>query len=207
MAFKRFQVEIRNSAAGAGNAAFCRLDLEDPNGWSINENVAAIIGYFAGPGDAAVNTSITGVTYQQDGVGTLIPVNFPVADYAALRASYTFLPAMAAYGTLYGSGALASAGSSVTVSTYSTLHNRHGYGRHYRPFLSSTRIDGSGAVAPAYTAGIEEAYLASFVGVVGTTWAPAFARVPLVVSSTAGAHQILNVKASNQVANLHTRRK
>lgn len=206
MTFYRYQVEIRNSAVGAGNPAYVKFDLA-PNGFTIAENAAWIIAYLSVGGDAATGTSIAGMTVQNDGVGTLHPIVFPTAAYAVVRAGNAFLPAMSAYNVAYGTGGLAPAGSSVTVSVYSSLFNRKGYGRHYRPFLRSGALDGAGALDGLYVSGIEEGYNAAFLGVSGTTWVLSRAANPVVVSSTAGQNPVIAVKVSNQVANLHTRRR
>jgi hypothetical protein len=94
------------------------------------------------------------------------------------------------------------------VSTYSTLLNRHGYGRHYRPFISELVIVANGSIDPAAAAGIEEAYNSQFLGTAGATWVgPNFGLSPVVHSLTAGDHPITSVKASLNPANLHSRRR
>lgn len=207
MAFRRYQFEIRNSAVGAGNGAFVKFDIDSSIAATPAQQVARIISYLVGPGDAAANSSIFGCTVQVNGVGTLVPVPFPVAEYAAIKAGYAFLPAMGAYSVAYGTGALTPAGTSILVDTYTNVMSRHGYGRHYRPYTSVVAVDGAGGVDGTHGAGIDEAYRATFLATPGATWTTGYSTGPLVVSATAGQNAVVNVKVSGNLANLHTRRK
>jgi hypothetical protein len=207
VAFTRFQAELTNDASGSGNPAYVHFDFFDPP--TVGDAfIASLILQFLGTGyPAALNTRINGITVQAGGVGTLVPVPFPTAQYAVRAAANTFITPMAAYGVAFGAGALAPAGSSETVSLYSTLLNRHGYGRLYLPFLGAPAVNSSGALDGAYVAGTAEAYLATFLATPGSTWTVSTLANPVVHSGTAGDNAVLAVKVSSVVANLHTRRK
>lgn len=204
----RYICDIGNGAIGLGNLAQVHFDIDIGNTQSDAERVASMIAYLSGPGDAAVNTSVVAVTKIASGAAGGVPVPFPVAEYAAYVAADAFLVPMTGYATAYGSGALATAGTSMTVALYTATPGRSGTGRHYRPYLSEGAIDGTGGVAAAYTAGVDEAYRACFFGTGGATWAatPLLATTRTAVySPTAGVNDITTVKVSGVPARLRSR--
>jgi len=207
MGYNRFQAQLTNDAAGATNPAFVHFDVDSGSVITDGNVAASIVGFLGNGYGSAINTRIVAITKQTGGVGTLVPLAFPTAEYAILVAGNTFMVAMSAYGVATGAGAMAPAGSSQTVSLYSTLLNRHGYGRCYLPFLSVGAIDSAGAVTSALQAGTAEGYNAMFLGIAGATWVFPVTCPTVVHSATAGDNPIASVKVSPVVSNLHTRRR
>jgi hypothetical protein len=207
MASNRFILDITNDAIGAGNPAQVHFDFDTTSIGSTEDLAAACIAFVSGASAAAVNSRIVGVNYRASGAAGAIPVAFPVTEYASIVAANGFLTAMGAYAVAYGIGALAPAGSSETLSLYTALAGRAGTGRIYLPWVGSSFVTGTGGLDPAYVAGMEEAYLAMFLGTPGATWDNVSASLkPAVQSSTAGTHVITAVKGSAVIANLHSRR-
>lgn len=157
-----YVVKFTNDSVNPLNFQLCDMDLDGTLSPLPPVATAQILAYFAGQSleTAAASLRIVSVTLTPAGtnLGTLVP--FPVAEYAAIRAAFGSLPAMAAYGVAIGRAgeSLAPLGTSIVVTERTATGGPGGRGRHFLPFISENLIGGDGYVASTAIAPVEANY-------------------------------------------------
>lgn len=203
----RYIVHVEANTQGTPNEALVHFDVNMGSTLTDAERLACMIAYLSGVGDVAVSTIITQAEVIRSGAAGALPLPFPVAAYAAWKAVNSHLVTMAGYGVTYGSGVMATLGTSITVSLYTAIPGRATTGRHYRPWTGAGALDSGGEVAGAYVSGIDEAYNCCFNGIDGSTWTHVTGKFQQlsVWSATAGTHVILTPRTSQVPSRLRSR--
>ena len=143
MAISQYIVRIGNLGAGSSaNLALSNHFIDDaPGDGEVTANLCA---FFMGWGQMAVNSYIDGISKGPIPPGATLPVSFGATEYAALRVLDPLLPAMAAYGTLTGGGALATLGVGIVVGRHTATPGRSARGRFTIPLLDRNGVSNGG---------------------------------------------------------------
>jgi hypothetical protein len=157
MAVRQFNVYVTNVVAGPLNPA---VNVWHTNNAAMSDaDIAAqLIGFYkkALTLSGAISCAIDRIQSGPVG-GPLTDVPFPTAELEALNAAVDapYVAAYSDYGASVGSGEIAAAGISITVTEFTALGGRHN-GRKYIPWTRSGAI--SGGIVSADTIGNMRAY-------------------------------------------------
>lgn len=205
MAVDKYEVSIGNLAVGAGNLSINTFHVQATAGPTVAQ-VAAQLFAFCCYGSKAVNSYIDRIEWTPAGAAGAVPVAFPTAELVVLQANDAGLPAIGAYGAVFGSGDLTPIGTSITLSKYSSTPGRHATGRNYLPFIRVGAVETNGQLKAASKLDIEQAWtIYSFGDAAGGVSVPP-SDIQEVVNGVGGPFGVLNVRASTTFANLRSRR-
>lgn len=218
MACSKYVVKLSNSNVSPANYQLIDFDT-DPFAVvglrysTTSEISASILVYLATlSGGMAAGTSFTEVLYRAAGSAGSVSLPFPAADYASIAAAATTagytVPAIAAYGTTFGSGILAPLGTSISVSELTLTVGRTGRGRHFLPFVSQGVISAGGTVGSGHIILTEGAADDILLGQASGT-VPALIGIPWAMCGPASptGKEIVNVKCQPIFSNLESRRR
>lgn len=205
MAVDRFEVMIGNTAIGAGNLSINTFHVQATAGPTVAQAAAQLFA-FCCYGSKAVNSFIDSILWTPAGAAGAVPVAFPTAELVVLQANDAGLPAIGAYGAVFGSGDLTPIGTSITFTKYSSTPGRHATGRNYLPFIRVGAVETNGTLKAASKLDIEQAWTIYSRGIAAGGVATPPGDLQEVVNGVGGPFGLLVGKASSTFANLRSRR-
>lgn len=174
MASRFYRVKlVAPNTSGELNPAFTSFVLNDlDNGFTVAEQAARILVYL----QRSMSVMCEGSVFVQEiavattPLGDYVPVPFPTAEHAAVKAATTFFEDIGPMGFGYSSAITLSSqtssgrGDSLCVREICAAGGRSGKGRHFLPFLAREAIGATGLVGPSQAAAVNIAYRECFMG-------------------------------------------
>lgn len=206
-----YVVKFTNDNVNPNNFALCDADFNDAGATaSPTQALADLIAYFAGQGaeSMADTTRIVGVTYYPAGTNFGLATTFPTVAYAAIKAIYSSLPTMTAYGVNIGrSGeSLAPLGTSIVMTEYTAIGGPGGRGRHFVPFISENLINAQGTVATTAQTNMDANYRRFLMDT--PTALPGGSVLPGVVNAAQSHYTAITLPKTQPIfSNLRSRRR
>lgn len=205
----RYVVSITNDAVASTN--YAQVSWDTGNVASLTPNrVATQLTYYLAYGTVcAVNTRITGVTFEANGAAGAVPCTFDSFWWSALQAAFPAYgaPAQTAFGFAFGSGSLTPLGTSITCLEDTGVPGRRSTGRKYLPYVSTGFVTAAGILNATAVANIGLNYKEILID--GAGGAPGVnpsvkSKFPL---PTGTEYAITGVRIMPTLANLRRRRR